>query len=258
VRQLTGTNWGASAETLRTASLTLDYSTAEYCAPVWLNGLNSVHTNKIDIQLNNTMRLISGTVKSTQLQWLPVLANIVPPKLRRKATTVCELMNCRRHARSLLYEQMLDIPDQRLLSRRSMWNFDPHLSTTLVSIPDAWTAAWSALLPVNGDLIVDSNVRPPGFDLRRHNWVLLNRFRTEHGKCAHLMHRWWLWYWRTNNASHRVHYCPLQLFADGLTGLCAMSDETVEYLSGLDFYLFNYKIMVIRINKIKFINQKNV
>jgi hypothetical protein len=40
VRKLTGTNWGASAEKLRTASLALAYSNAEYCAPVWLN---SVH-----------------------------------------------------------------------------------------------------------------------------------------------------------------------------------------------------------------------
>jgi hypothetical protein len=46
------------------------------------------------------MWVISGTVKSTQLQWLPVLANIAPPKLRREATTVCELVNWRRHARS--------------------------------------------------------------------------------------------------------------------------------------------------------------
>jgi hypothetical protein len=131
-----------------------------------------VHTNKIDMQLNNTMRLISGSVKSTQLQWLQVLANIAPPKLRR------EKVNCRRHARSLLYEQMLDIPDQRLLSRRSVWNFDPHPSTTLFSFPDTWTATWSASLPVNGDLIVDPNVRSPGFDLQRHNCMLLNRFRT--------------------------------------------------------------------------------
>ena len=42
VRKLAGTTWGASAETLRTASLALVYSTAEYCAPVWLNSvLNS-------------------------------------------------------------------------------------------------------------------------------------------------------------------------------------------------------------------------
>jgi hypothetical protein len=72
------TNWAASAETLRTALLALVYPTAQYCALVWLN---SVHTKKIDIQLNNTMRIVSGTVKSTQLQWLPVLVIIAPPKL---------------------------------------------------------------------------------------------------------------------------------------------------------------------------------
>jgi hypothetical protein len=64
VRKLPGTGWGAGTETLRTAALAIVYSTAEYCAPVWLN---SVHNSKIDVQLNNAMRIISGCVKSTQL-----------------------------------------------------------------------------------------------------------------------------------------------------------------------------------------------
>ena len=34
-----------------------------------------------------TMRLISGTRRSTPLPWLPVLSNIEPPALRRKAAT---------------------------------------------------------------------------------------------------------------------------------------------------------------------------
>jgi hypothetical protein len=63
VRKLAGTGWGAVTETLRTAALAIVYSTAEYCAPVWLN---SVHIGKIDVQLNNTMRIIFGCVKSTQ------------------------------------------------------------------------------------------------------------------------------------------------------------------------------------------------
>jgi hypothetical protein len=77
------------------------------------------------------------------------------------------------------------------------------------------------------DLIVDPNVRPPGFDLRRHNCVLLNRFRTEQGRCTHLMHRWGLVESPPCDCSaeeqtmhHIVDYCPFQLFADGLTGLC--------------------------------------
>ena len=76
--------WGASANTLRSSALVLCYSAAEYCAPVWSR---SAHTSQIDVQLNSTMHLISGTLRSTPLQWLPVLSNIEPPALRRKAAT---------------------------------------------------------------------------------------------------------------------------------------------------------------------------
>jgi len=39
------------------------------------------------MQLNSTMCLISGTLRSTPLPWLPVLSNIELPALRRKAAT---------------------------------------------------------------------------------------------------------------------------------------------------------------------------
>ena len=39
------------------------------------------------VPLNSTMRLISGTLRSTPRPWLPVLSNIEPPALRRKAAT---------------------------------------------------------------------------------------------------------------------------------------------------------------------------
>jgi len=57
------------------------YSVAEYCAPIWEG---SHHCNLIDVKLRKTMRIISGTVKSTPTQWLPVLANIEPSHIRRQ------------------------------------------------------------------------------------------------------------------------------------------------------------------------------
>jgi hypothetical protein len=60
VQKLSGTKWGSRAHTLRTACRALVYSAIEFCAPFWLN---SVHVNKVDVQLNNVMRLITGTVK---------------------------------------------------------------------------------------------------------------------------------------------------------------------------------------------------
>ena len=60
--KLAGSTWGASANTAVICSGTLLFSSAP--------------TSQVDVQLNSTMRLISGTLRSTPLPWLPVLSNI--------------------------------------------------------------------------------------------------------------------------------------------------------------------------------------
>ena len=45
LKRLAGSGWGAGATTLRTATLDLVHSTAEYCTPVWCR---SAHTRLID------------------------------------------------------------------------------------------------------------------------------------------------------------------------------------------------------------------
>jgi len=82
--KLAGSTWGASANTLQSSALALCYSAAEYCAPVWSR---SAHTSQVDVHLNSTMRLISGTLRSTSLPWFPVLSNIEPPALRKNTAT---------------------------------------------------------------------------------------------------------------------------------------------------------------------------
>ncbi|KAL1448470.1 hypothetical protein WDU94_013986, partial [Cyamophila willieti] len=81
IQKLCGSKWGSSSHVLRTSALGLVYSAAEYCAPVWLN---CNHTDLVDVQLNNTMRIITGSIKPTPTFWLPILSNIPPPKLRRE------------------------------------------------------------------------------------------------------------------------------------------------------------------------------
>lgn len=81
IAKLAGTSWGCSTSVLRTSALALVYSVAEYCSPVWGR---SAHCKKVDVQLNHTMRIISGTVRSIQTEWLPVLSNIAlsrPPEI---------------------------------------------------------------------------------------------------------------------------------------------------------------------------------
>jgi len=60
--KLASSTWGASANTLWSSALALCYSATQYCAPVWSL---SAHTSQVDVQLNFTMCLISGTLRST-------------------------------------------------------------------------------------------------------------------------------------------------------------------------------------------------
>jgi hypothetical protein len=87
------------------------------------------------------MRIISGCV---QIDPTTMASNIglyrsSQPKLRRKAAAVRELVSCTRHANSLLYEQLLDIPIPRLVSRRPIWTMEEYLMTALFNISEAWT-----------------------------------------------------------------------------------------------------------------------
>ena len=57
LRRLVVSGWGAGAKTLRIATLSLVYSTAEYCAPVWCC---SAHTRLMDNVLNDALRIVTG------------------------------------------------------------------------------------------------------------------------------------------------------------------------------------------------------
>ena len=70
LRRLVGTGWGASAKTLRTAALSLVYSTAEYCAPVWCR---SVH-----IRLKDSVLTLSWAGYLYYLFWAGGGANLPP------------------------------------------------------------------------------------------------------------------------------------------------------------------------------------
>ncbi len=82
LRCLAGSSWGAYTSTLRTGALALVYSAAEYASPVWCR---SVHTQKLDTSLNDTMRIVTGCMRPTETTFLPILAGITPPDIRRES-----------------------------------------------------------------------------------------------------------------------------------------------------------------------------
>ena len=80
IQKLANSEWGADSNTLRISTVTLTRSVAHYCSLVQLQ---SAHTNKVDTQLNSAIRIITGAVKSTPINWLPVLSNLNPPHQHR-------------------------------------------------------------------------------------------------------------------------------------------------------------------------------
>ena len=99
LRRIVVSGWGAGAKTLRIVTLSLVYSTAEYCAPVWCR---SAHTRLIDSVLNDALRMVTGCLRPTPTDHLPVLSGIQPAELRRMGATL-----------SLAYRGFLD-PDHIL------------------------------------------------------------------------------------------------------------------------------------------------
>ena len=85
LRRHVGSGWGAGAKTLRIATLPLVYSAAEYCAPVWYC---SAHTGLIDNVLNDALRIVTGCLRPTPTDHLPVLSSIQPAELRRMGATL--------------------------------------------------------------------------------------------------------------------------------------------------------------------------
>ena len=83
--RLVGSGWGAGAKTLRIATLSLVYLAAEYCASVWCR---SAHTRLIDNVLNDALRIVTGCLRPTPTDHLPVLSGIQPAEFRRMGATL--------------------------------------------------------------------------------------------------------------------------------------------------------------------------
>ena len=85
MRRLAGSGWGAGAKTLRISALSLVYSTAQYCEPVWCR---NTYIRLIDNILNDALRIVTGCLRPTPTEDLPVLAGMKPAELRRLGTTL--------------------------------------------------------------------------------------------------------------------------------------------------------------------------
>lgn len=241
LHKLTGTTWGANADVLRTTGLSLVYSAGEYCAPAWLN---SAHTNKIDAQLRTTMRCISGTVKSTPVQWLPALSHIPPPHLRRQQALLKEANKIYNNPNMPAYQEFHHPPQHRLKSRHPPYQTAHNLKHHGFGMKEAWKAEWLSNPPASSPSIYDPTCKPWGFSAPRRLWCQFNRLRTGHGRCAEYLHRCG---WRESPACdcgalvqsihHIIHDCPNRKFFGNALDLHSPDANATHWVKNLDIIL---------------------
>lgn len=127
---------------------------AKYCTPIWED---SHHCNLIDMELRKTMRIISGTVKSTPMQWLPVLANIEPPHIRRQNAVLRIAKKIASNTNLPIHEYRDETP--RLKLRHPFLERVKSIKAQLGLKPSRWQEEWKRNLHINENLIKDLHLK---------------------------------------------------------------------------------------------------
>ena len=103
---------------MRISALFLVCSTAEYCDPVWCR---STHTHLNNSILNDALRIVTGCLRPTPTENLPVLAGTQPAELRRLGATFSLANRAIHDLDNVLHGQLVGQQDAyqgRLRSRR--------------------------------------------------------------------------------------------------------------------------------------------
>ncbi len=66
---------------------------------------DSAHAKKVDVALNNTMRIISGCLKPTNIKHLPQIYGIAPPEVRREVAADAERATMEMNSHHIMYWQ---------------------------------------------------------------------------------------------------------------------------------------------------------
>ena len=190
LRRLVGSGWGAGAKTLRIATLSLVYSTAEYCAPVWCH---SAHTRLIDSVLNDALRIVTGCLRPTPTDHLPVLSGIQPAELRRMGATFSLAYRGSLDPNHILHGLLSGSSDTgqvRLRSRHPFvpgaWNLLDNLARLGIRASEWTNHKWNAEYCENASRL-RAFVPETG---PQAAWVKLNRLRTGVGQFYSSMHKW--------------------------------------------------------------------
>ena len=241
LRRLVGSEWGAGAKTLCIATLSLVYSAAEYCAPVWCRIAN---TRLIDSVLNDALRIVTGCLRPTPTDYLPLISCIQPSELRRLGATLSLAHRGSRDPDHILYGLLSGSSNTRQVRLRFRRPFVPASRNLLNNLArlgiraSEWTNhKWKTEYCENASrlraFVPETGARPVGMGLPRAAWVKLNRLRTGVGRFHSSMHKWGLapspncdCGASEQTAQHVLTACPIHRTLHEARGLTVLDDET--------------------------------
>ena len=247
IRLLTGTTWGAATKTLCISSQALVFSTAEYCAPVWCR---SPHTKKQDVVLNNSLRTVSGSLRATPVNHLPILSGIAPAALCREAEVLALTCKVECDADHLLHKTVCEPPQHARL--KFCHAFIRHAHQLLRDLPPdtskqtwirhRWYEEWRGV--VNHSRLHKFIKLPNeilGTELLRRQWTTLNRLRSGVSRFASSMKECRLKDSAECECGHpeqTVHHiiedCLLYRPPNGEQGLVALDGDTRSWLASTE------------------------
>ena len=241
LRRLVSSGWDAGAKMLCIATLFLVYSTAEYCAPVWCR---SAHTRLIDNILNDALRIVTGCLRPTPTDHLPVLSGIQPAELCQMGATLSLAHRGSLDPNHILYGLLSGSSDTfqvRLRSRRPFVPAARNLLDNLARLDiraSEWTNhKWKTKYFENTStlraFVPGTGAKPVGMGLPRAAWVKFNRLRTGVGRFHSSMHKWGLapppiceCGASEQTADHVLTTCPIHRAPHGARGVTVSDDET--------------------------------
>ena len=226
LRRLVGSGWGVGAKTLCIATLSLVYSTMENCAPVWCR---SAHTRLIDSVLNDALPIVTGCLRRTPTDHLPVLSGIQPAEHRRMGATLSLVHRGSLDPDHILHSLLSGSSDTRQVRLRSRRPVVPTARNLLDNLARLgirasewtnykWKTEYCKIASRLRAFMLGDGARPVGMGLPRAAWVKLNRLRTGVGRFHSSMHKWGLAPSRNcecgaseQTADHVLTACPIHM-----------------------------------------------
>ena len=237
IRRLAGTGWGARATILRITTLALVYSTAEYFPAVWCR---SAHTHLLDRPINDALRMVTGCLKPTPTEYLPVLSGIPPSELRRIVTTLSLASQSLEPGYTLYNYFKRPMTKRRLKSRKPFVIEAQGLLAQNTNAPTwihyTWKENWTKQITRLHFLVTDVGPLPSGHERSRLAWLRLNRLLSGIRRFGSFMHRWGV----TTTAvcdcgaerqtpEHLLYQCPIYSLARK-DGQLILDDNTIDWL----------------------------